>query len=112
MKHSAARNVIERAFGFLKGRWAILRGKSYSPVQIQCRTILACCLLHNLINREMTNVDFLDDVDEGDSTYAMIGGDGIQFVENSNEWTQWRDDLAVEMFNQWQLVTNRLCVSI
>ena len=85
MKHFAARNVIERAFGLLKGRWAILCGKSYYPVKIQCRTILACCLLHNLINREMTNVDFIDNVDEGDSTYVTIGGDDIQFVENSNE---------------------------
>ena len=103
MKHFAARNVIERAFDLLKDRWTILRGKSYYLVQIQCRTILVCCLLHNLINREMTNVDFVDDVDEGDSTYATIGGDDIQFVENSNEWTQLRDDLAAEMFNEWQL---------
>ncbi|TYK24317.1 putative nuclease HARBI1 [Cucumis melo var. makuwa] len=27
MKHSSARNIIERAFSVLKGRWAILRGK-------------------------------------------------------------------------------------
>ena len=94
MKHYAARNVIKRAFRLLKGRWAIIRGKSYYPVQIQCRTILACCLLHNLINHKMTNVDFVDDVDEEDSTYATIGGDDIQFVKNSNEWTQWRDNLA------------------
>ncbi|KAA0041229.1 glycine-rich cell wall structural protein 1-like [Cucumis melo var. makuwa] len=33
MKHSLARNVIERAFGILKGCWAILRGKSYYPLQ-------------------------------------------------------------------------------
>jgi len=36
----------------------------------------------------MTNVDFVDNVDEGDSTYVMTGGDDIQFIENSNEWTQ------------------------
>ncbi|KAA0033262.1 retrotransposon protein [Cucumis melo var. makuwa] len=54
MKHSSARNVIERTFGVLKGRWAILRGKLYYPLQVQCRTILACVLLYNLINREMT----------------------------------------------------------
>ncbi|KAL4021787.1 hypothetical protein IC575_020604 [Cucumis melo] len=70
MKHSSARNVIERAFGVLKGRWAILRGKSYYPVEVQCRTILACCLLHNLINREMTNFDIEDNIDEVDSTHA------------------------------------------
>ncbi|KAA0035293.1 retrotransposon protein [Cucumis melo var. makuwa] len=34
MKHSSARNVIERAFGVLKGRWAILRRKSYYPVEV------------------------------------------------------------------------------
>ncbi|KAL0549127.1 hypothetical protein IC582_013607 [Cucumis melo] len=70
MKHSSARNVIERSFGVLKGRWAILRGKSYYPLQVQCRTILACALLHNLINREMTYCDDVEDEDEGDSTYA------------------------------------------
>ncbi|TYK10971.1 retrotransposon protein [Cucumis melo var. makuwa] len=31
MKHSSARNVIKGAFGVLKGRWAIIRGKSYYP---------------------------------------------------------------------------------
>ncbi|XP_062103795.1 uncharacterized protein LOC133814908 [Humulus lupulus] len=53
LKVPQARNVVERAFGLLKGRWAILRGRSYYPVKIQCRIILACCLLHNLIRREM-----------------------------------------------------------
>ncbi|XP_078152576.1 uncharacterized protein LOC144547750 [Carex rostrata] len=28
-KHSSARNVIERCFGLPKGRWTILRGKSF-----------------------------------------------------------------------------------
>ncbi|TYK07913.1 retrotransposon protein [Cucumis melo var. makuwa] len=41
MKHSSTRNLIECAFSILKGRWAILRGKSYYPLQVQCRTILA-----------------------------------------------------------------------
>ncbi|KAA0066131.1 retrotransposon protein [Cucumis melo var. makuwa] len=63
MKHSSARNVIERAFDLLKGRWAILRGKS-----------------------EMTNDKDLDDIDEGDSAYAMIPmGDNIQYIETTNE---------------------------
>ncbi|KAA0066904.1 retrotransposon protein [Cucumis melo var. makuwa] len=37
MKYSSARNVIQRAFGVLKGCWDILRGKSYYPLQVQCR---------------------------------------------------------------------------
>ncbi|XP_020106665.1 protein ALP1-like [Ananas comosus] len=52
-KHSSARNVIERCFGLLKERWAILRGKSYYPTKVACRIISVCALLHNHIRREM-----------------------------------------------------------
>ncbi|KAL4028508.1 hypothetical protein IC575_011705 [Cucumis melo] len=103
MKHLSARNVIERAFGLLKGCWTILRGKSYYPVDVQCRTIMACCLLHNLINREMTNSEIIDDLDEGDSTYATTGGDEINYIEASNEWSELRDQLAHTMFSDWEL---------
>ncbi|KAA0056587.1 retrotransposon protein [Cucumis melo var. makuwa] len=83
MKHSSAKNVIERAFGVLKDRWVILRGKSYYPLQVQCRTILACALLHNLINREMTYCE-----DEGNSTYATTtASEDIQYIETTNEWS-------------------------
>ncbi|KAL0559059.1 hypothetical protein IC582_003648 [Cucumis melo] len=103
MKHLSARNVIERAFDILKGRWAILRGKSYYPVEVQCRTILACCLLHNLIHREMKTFDIQDDIDEVDSTHVTSAADDIYYIETSNEWTRWRDDLAEEMFSDWEL---------
>ena len=33
IKYSSARTVIKRAFSLFKGRWAILRRKSYYPVQ-------------------------------------------------------------------------------
>ncbi|KAA0032340.1 putative nuclease HARBI1 [Cucumis melo var. makuwa] len=104
MKHSSARNVIERAFGVFKGHWAILHGKSYYPLQVQCRTILACCLLHNLINREMTYCDDVYDVDEGDSAYATTtASEDIHYIETKNEWSQWRDELAESMFTDWKL---------
>ncbi|KAF7831249.1 protein ALP1-like [Senna tora] len=48
MRHSSARNVIERCFGMLKKRWAILRSPSFYPVPTQNRVIIAYCLLHNL----------------------------------------------------------------
>ena len=53
MKHVSARNVIERCFGLLKMRWRILRSQSLYPVNTQCRIITTCCLLHNLIRREI-----------------------------------------------------------
>ncbi|KAA0037840.1 retrotransposon protein [Cucumis melo var. makuwa] len=94
IKYSSARNVIKRAFSLFKGRWAILRRKSYYPVQVQCRTIMACCLLYNLINWKMNYIDELDDEDDGDSTHATTRGDEITYIEPSNEWTEWRDTLA------------------
>ena len=33
MKHSSARNVIERCFGLLKKRWAILRSPTFYDVK-------------------------------------------------------------------------------
>ncbi|KAL0539285.1 hypothetical protein IC582_023481 [Cucumis melo] len=107
MKHSSARNVIERAFGVFKGRWAILCGKSYYPLQVQCRTILACALLHNLINREMTYCDDVDDVDEWDSTYATTTtSEDIHYIETTNKWSQWHDELAESMFTDWHMSTS------
>ncbi|GJX46318.1 calcium/proton exchanger [Tanacetum coccineum] len=49
-----ARNVIERCFGLLKGRWKILASPLFFPIGAQVRIILACCLLHNLIRKYMS----------------------------------------------------------
>jgi hypothetical protein len=54
MRHARVRNIIERCFGRLKGRWAILRFASYFPVKTQCRIIMTCALLHNLWLQKMT----------------------------------------------------------
>ena len=56
--HAQARGVIECAFGRLKGRFRILLTTlaMKSPRSIG-RTIVACCVLHNL------TTDFGDDVD-------------------------------------------------
>jgi len=41
MKHSQAHNVIERCFGLLKNRWAIIReSPSFYPIRTQNRIII------------------------------------------------------------------------
>ncbi|KAK2659214.1 hypothetical protein Ddye_005747 [Dipteronia dyeriana] len=76
MKHASARNVIERCFGLLKKHWAILRSPSFYLIKTQCKIIVACSLLHNLIRREMT-VDPLEheviEVDEDEVGNDIIG---------------------------------------
>ena len=104
MKHSAARNVIERCFGVLKMRFAILRSPSYYPIRTQCRMVTACCLLHNLIKREMPN----DPVEleytrwEQENLHNIeVDDDRVTTIEASNEWTGERDALATAMYNHW-----------
>lgn len=98
IKHSKARNVIERSFSILKGRWSILRSNSFYPIKIQNRIILACCLLHNFIRANMA-------VDPMEAEYPDLSAedddepdDFIEEVEASQAWTDWRDNLAMEMW--------------
>ncbi|XP_061357908.1 protein ALP1-like [Gastrolobium bilobum] len=103
MKHSSARNAIERCFGMLKGRWAIIRSKSFYPVKTQCRIITACCLLHNHIRREMASDPMDDHAEDMQETHPDVGDNMlITHVESSTAWTNWRDNLAQEMFNTWR----------
>ncbi|XP_038885872.1 uncharacterized protein LOC120076178 [Benincasa hispida] len=102
MKHSSARNCTERVFGVLKGRWAILRAKSYYLVKIQYRTITACYLLHNLIMREMCQTTMPGTIDDEDSTSNELDDENIQFIETSDEWTNFKDELAMRMFDEWE----------
>ncbi|KAI4300254.1 hypothetical protein L6164_033651 [Bauhinia variegata] len=101
-RHARARNVIERCFGLLKKRWAILRSPSFYPMRTQCRMILTCCLLHNFIRMHMTmdSEEFSpltqDELPIGEEPINVIGT-----VESSNEWTQIRDTLAQDMFVEW-----------
>ncbi|XP_062080258.1 protein ALP1-like [Humulus lupulus] len=106
MKHSSARNVIERCFGAIKNRWAILRSPSFYPIKTQNRIILACCLLHNFIRREMPN-DNTDmhpenESDSGDEEDNMDVDGSIRSIEASEGWTTFRNHLALEMYNEWR----------
>lgn len=98
MRHSAARNVIERCFGVLKLRWAILRSASFYPVKIQNRYILACCLLHNLIRRE----NFEDPLDEQLEAFEPAAPTNYNIpivpMETSDTWNNFRQNLANDMF--------------
>ncbi|CAA0829641.1 Unknown protein, partial [Striga hermonthica] len=98
MCRSKARNGVERSFGILKKRWAILRSSSFYDIKTQNRLIMACVLLHNFIRLELP-IDPLETNDEGSVDTANVDGDKpllIDVVETSNEWSEWRDKLANE----------------
>ncbi|XP_042034299.1 uncharacterized protein LOC121780735 [Salvia splendens] len=104
MRHTKARNIIERAFAVLKMRWGILRSPSFYPIKVQIRIISACFLLHNYVRGEMA-VDPLEalledwtdghgvDEDSNDVPY-------VDFIEATNDWNNFRDQLATTLWNQ------------
>lgn len=103
-KHAQARNIIERCFGLLKGRWAILRSPSFFSINTQCRIILACALLHNLIRRYMrqdpAESNEYEDEEESDSEHEDNNEvEFISAVETSDQWTNFRNSLAQNLFN-------------
>lgn len=104
MKHSSARNVIERCFGLIKARWAILRDNCYHPIESMPRIIIACCLIHNFIRTEMSQ-DPLDNEVPTDHTQDGNEHDNvINTVETSQGWSDRRDNLANDMFNEWNII--------
>lgn len=103
MRHTKARNVIERAFGIMKMRWGILRSASYYPIKVQNR-LITCFLLHNFIRSQMevdpvelildesTNIE--ENGEPEDVTY-------IDAVESSREWNEARDAIAQAMWHSY-----------
>ncbi|KAL0367374.1 UNVERIFIED_CONTAM: hypothetical protein Sradi_3627500 [Sesamum radiatum] len=77
MKHASARNVIERTFGLLKGRWAILRSPAFYSIKIQNRIIMTCCLLHNYIRQEMPVDPLENNLTESETAGAP---DNVEYV--------------------------------
>ena len=117
MRHTRARNIIERAFAVLKMRWGILRSALYYPVTIQTQLILACFLLHNYARSAMPvdPVEHQLDVDadgaepDVEDQNVNFPGEYIDSVEPSNAWSAMRDELAESM---WDAVCKQYMIHI
>ncbi|GFQ04272.1 putative nuclease harbi1, partial [Phtheirospermum japonicum] len=53
LRHSKARNAIERSFIILKKRWVVLSSPAFYNIGTKNRMIMAYCLLHNFIRTTM-----------------------------------------------------------
>ncbi|CAN1147405.1 Protein ALP1-like, partial [Linum perenne] len=103
MRHSQARNTIERAFGVLKMRWEILRDTTWFDTRTVGRVVNACCLLHSFIRGEV-GADVYERLyrDEEHTVGAGYANDAEEFVthiEASAEWTQFRQDMTQHLWN-------------
>ncbi|XP_057779518.1 uncharacterized protein LOC130998101 [Salvia miltiorrhiza] len=105
LRHSKARNAVERAFGIMKMRWGILRSPTFYPIKVQNRLIMASFLINNFIRMEMP-VDpieqELDAMEQANAIGVAVGPDEyIDTVESSPQWNAARDDLAEGMWLQY-----------
>ncbi|KAK6149295.1 hypothetical protein DH2020_016820 [Rehmannia glutinosa] len=107
LRHSSARNAIE-TFGLLKKRWAILRTASFYGLKTQIRIINACCILHNFVRGEMPIDPLLIEMDRDLASRSGMGDDDsidedqIRIVRPTPEWTAFRDNLAQQMYWEYQ----------
>ncbi|XP_023752843.2 protein ALP1-like isoform X2 [Lactuca sativa] len=101
MRHSSARNVIERCFGLIKSRWAILRDNAYHPIESMPCIIIACCLMHNFIRTTMTEDPLDQEILANHTQFGDKHDNIIPTVETSQGWTDCRDLLANTMFTDW-----------
>lgn len=111
---TALRNVIERSFGVLKRRFAILRGvvPNYT-MTTQINIIIACCVMHNFIRDPQPNDMYFTNLDEGD---PVIHGAIPPYLEIQSlhsplevveQWIAMRDTMATHMFIIYRNTRNR-----
>ena len=104
-RHSSLRNVIERTFGVLKKRFAILRGAVPNYLMTtQINVVIACCAIHNFIRDQLPDDMYFANPEEGDPNeigaippYPEI--QPLHFLpEIVHQWSVMRDTMAETMF--------------
>ena len=113
LRHSSARNVIERIFGVLKRRFQILLLAPEYNLHTQARLPTALCALHNFIRRYDPDEGDLPGSGQGQGAQEHgngIGQDGMNVDEElggddeheNQTMATLRDRIASEMWNDYQ----------
>ncbi|RWR90744.1 putative nuclease HARBI1 [Cinnamomum micranthum f. kanehirae] len=78
LRHSKARNVVERTFAVLKQRFPILKTTLRYPLNTQAKIVVACCVMYNYIKQWNYN----DELEEG-SVLEMDVDENINVEEDT-----------------------------
>jgi uncharacterized alpha-E superfamily protein len=106
LRHAQARNVIERIFGVLKKRFAILNKPIEYSTEDQAQIVQALGVIHNFIRihdpDDIPNIEACLDTAVDPSTLAS----NVSRAERDRA-TQRRDSIAKEMWASYQEITQR-----
>jgi hypothetical protein len=101
LRHSSARNVIERIFGVLKRRFRVLLLAPEYSMDIQARIPAALCTIHNFISiHDPTEKVILADDDDDD---APAGDAPAAPAIAVDEPSVRRDQIAQEMWEDYTM---------
>ena len=105
LRHSQARNVIERGYGVMKKRFPILKNMPAYPYAIQVGFVFACFVLHNFIRIHQSIPDQYDDWDD-EEVEVEIQQREMHIDETNVAAANWRDSIAEAMWRDYTLFSN------
>lgn len=97
---SATRQVIERAFALLFGRFRRLKFLDMSKGANIPKTIIACCVLHNLGLAEKTFEDFIKEGMSHAIDNSSAGDNNTRLDVSNNDGNQKRGEIAARLHRQ------------
>lgn len=108
LRHSSARNVIERIFGVLKRRFRILLLAPEYNLEIQARIPAALCSIHNFIRTHGNQPDEYEDLDEQNYINDRINHNHITATAlGPDEPSERRDQIAQRMWDDYVEIRNK-----
>jgi hypothetical protein len=103
LRHSQARNVIERIFGVVKRRFQVLISSPEYPIKTQVRLVPALAALHNFVSI-YDPVDEFDDITDISTPKLGVDNadDQTQHIYENEEASHFRDRIAGQMWLDYQ----------
>lgn len=84
----------------LKKRWAYLCHPTFHDVQTQAKIVLACCALHNFLQRVDPEDDVEDEDEETDVPVEVANYEQL-VIATTPQWSFKRDALATQMWVEY-----------
>jgi len=111
LRHSQARNVIERIFGVVKKRYSIIRETNDFPQETQAKIVSGCGVIHNFICTFDPNDEVDPWEDEAnalqDGCDQLSGGTGDIHGAETRRATEKRETIAQAMWLGYQAELQR-----